>query len=421
MKYDIVIIGGGTAGYVAGSILARKGKKVLVAEKEKFGGVCVNFGCVPSIFLFDATFLLNRFKEIVYYIGLDGEIEYKDLLFSKRNEIIDYLSNAGRKLIEDSGGETELGEVEIISPSTVKVNGRIVEFDNLIIATGSKPMVPSINGIENTLSEDDAVNLNSVPSSMVIIGGGYAGVEIAQMYSRLGSQVTLLSRSKILPTFPEDARSIIKDSLEFDGVNIEENIRIVKIHDGKVITEKGEVEGNVIVYATGRRPQLPKGIEILGLSINECGIVVDKYRRVKNNVYAIGDVIDKERKTAHSAILDAVIASLHILKDATFLPLIDNLKIPQVLYTDPQVGIVGNDKEAKEFSVFPFAATTRAIINGFKDGYVKLGINERNEIVFGEVIGDKAEELINILTLVVNNRIRIESLALMSFVHPSFS
>lgn len=287
----------------------------------------------------------------MYYIGLDGEIEYKDLLFSKRNEIIDYLSNAGRKLIEDSGGETELGEVEIISPSTVKVNGRIVEFDNLIIATGSKPMVPSINGIENTLSEDDAVNLNSVPSSMVIIGGGYAGVEIAQMYSRLGSQVTLLSRSKILPTFPEDARSIIKDSLEFDGVNIEENIRIVKIHDGKVITEKGEVEGNVIVYATGRRPQLPKGIEILGLSINECGIVVDKYRRVKNNVYAIGDVIDKERKTAHSAILDAVIASLHILKDATFLPLIDNLKIPQVLYTDPQVGIVGNDKEADRKSV----------------------------------------------------------------------
>ncbi|MCH4816013.1 MAG: NAD(P)/FAD-dependent oxidoreductase [Saccharolobus sp.] len=420
MKYDIVVIGGGTAGYVAGSILARKGKKVLVIEKEKFGGVCVNFGCVPSIFLFDVTFLLNRFKEIAYYLGLDGKIEYKDLLFSKRNEIINYLSNAGRRLIEDSGGETELGEAEIISRSEVKVNGRIVEFDKLIIATGSKPLIPNIDGIEDAISEDDAVNLNSIPSSMVVIGGGYAGVEIAQIYSRLGSQVTLLSRSEILPTFPEDIRSVVKDSLEFDGVNVVENTRIVKLRDGKVITEKGEIEGNLIVYATGRRPQLPKGIEKLGLEINECGIIVDKYKQIRDNVYAIGDVIDKERKTAHSAMFDALVASLHILKETTFIPP-DNFKIPVVLYTDPQVGVIGDHKEAKKFSVFPFAATTRAIINGIKDGYVKIGINERNEIVFGEVIGDKAEDLINILTLVVNNRMRIESLALMPFVHPSLS
>ncbi|QGA69272.1 dihydrolipoyl dehydrogenase family protein [Sulfolobus sp. E11-6] len=420
MKYDIVVIGGGTAGYVAGSILARKGKKVLVIEKEKFGGVCVNFGCVPSIFLFDVTFLLNRFKEIAYYFGLDGEIGYKDLLFNKRNEIINYLSNTGKKLIEDSGGETELGEAEIISPSEVRVNERIVEFDKLIIATGSKPIIPNIDGIEAAISEDEAVILNSIPSSMVIIGGGYAGVEIAQIYSRLGSQVTLLSRSRILPTFPEDARSVIKDSLEFDGVNIVENTKIMKLRDGKVIIEKGEVEGDVIVYATGRKPQLPKGVEKLGLEIGECGIVVDKYKQIKNNVYAIGDVIAKERKTAHSAIFDAVIASLHIIKENTLIPP-DDFKIPSVLYTDPQVGIIGDYKEAKEFSVFPFAATTRAIINGIKDGYVKIGINERDEIVFGEVIGDKAEELINILTLVVNNRMKIDSLALMPFVHPSFS
>jgi len=87
MKYDIVVIGGGTAGYVAGSILARKGKKVIVIEKEKFGGVCVNFGCVPSIFLFDVTFLLNRFKEIVYYLGLDGEIEYKDFFLVREMKL----------------------------------------------------------------------------------------------------------------------------------------------------------------------------------------------------------------------------------------------------------------------------------------------------------------------------------------------
>ncbi|WP_338602043.1 NAD(P)/FAD-dependent oxidoreductase [Sulfolobus tengchongensis] len=420
MRYDVVVIGGGTAGYIAGSILARKGKRTLVIEKKKFGGVCVNSGCVPSIFLFDVTFLLTRLKEVAYYLGLEGKVEYRNAL-QKRNEIVEYLSNAGKKLIEDAGGETEIGEAEIISPNEIKINEKVVEFDKLIIATGSKPKIPNIKGIEYAISEDEAVNLNEIPESMVIIGGGYAGVEIAQFFSRLGSTITLLSKATILPNLSEDARRSVRDSLEFDGVNLVENVQINRIHGEGVFTNKGEFHGEIIVYATGREPQLPKGVEKIGLYTNECGVIVNEYKQAKGNIYAIGDVTNKERKTAHSAIFDAVVASLHIMDEKSLLHKINGYKIPQVLYTDPQVGIVGEEKDANKFSIFYFNATTRAIINGIRDGYVKIGINKNGEIVFGEVIGDKSEELINILTLAINSKIKVENLALMPFVHPSLS
>jgi len=420
MEYDVVVIGGGTAGYVAGSILARRNKRVLVIEKNKFGGVCVNSGCVPSIFLFDATFLLSRLNEIGNYLGIDANAEITPSLFSKRNDIVEYLSDTGRKLVENSGAETIIGEAKIISRNEIKLDSKIIKFKKLVIATGTTAKTPNIEGIENAISEDEAVNLNCKPSSMIIIGGGYAGVEIAQFFSRLGTDVTLLSKSRLLRTFPDEARSVIKESLEFDGVNVVENVNIERIYGEKVYTNKGIFKGEIIVYATGRKPQLPEGIEKLNLNINSNGIVVDEYMNAGENVYAIGDVVDKERKTAHSAIFDAIISSLHILNDKITVRR-NNFKIPQVIYTDPQVGIVGNIYEAKKFSTFPFNATTRSIINGLREGYVKIGINEENEVVFGEVIGNKAEELINILTIIVNSKMRVESLVLMPFVHPSLS
>ena len=423
MEYDIVVIGGGTSGYIAGSVLGRKGKKVLVVEKEKFGGVCVNFGCVPSIFLFDVSFLLSRGKEIGYYIGLTNNVEFSSNLFEKRDEIVEYLSEAGRKLIEKSGGESSIGEARIISKNEIEIERKNIKFKKLIIASGSKPKKPRIEGIDNAISEDEAVRLKSKPSSMVIIGGGYAGTEIAQIFSRLGSNVTLLARKCFLSTLPEDARNIVRQSLEFDGVSITENVKINRIYGEKVYTDKGVFEGEIVVYATGREPNFPKGIENLDLKINENGIVVDENMKANENVYAIGDVVDKCNKTAHSAMFNAFIAALHILKDTDILRFVrkSDFKIPQVLYTDPQVGIVGDLREAKKFASFPFTASTRAIISGLREGYVKIGINENNEIVFGEVVGNKAEELINTLTIIVNSKMRIESLALIPFVHPSFS
>ncbi|AOL15535.1 pyridine nucleotide-disulfide oxidoreductase [Sulfolobus sp. A20] len=424
MEYDAVIVGGGTAGYVAGSVLARSRKKVLVVEKNKFGGVCVNYGCVPSIFLYDVTFLLNRLRELGFYLGLNISAELNENLFFRRNEIVEYLSNAGKKLIEDSGGDTLFGEAKVISPNEIEVDSKIIRFKKLIIASGSSPSPPDLEGVNNAINEDEAVNLNYVPNSMIVIGGGFAGVEISQFFVRLGSNVTLVTRSSILRCVPEDARKVIRESLEFDGIEIIENTFIKKIENKKVIiNDNREINGEVVIYATGRKPNFPIGIEKLGLNISPNGIKTDKFRRALENVYAIGDVVDKTNKTAHSAMLDAIIASLHILGDNRLMSVIDqfNFKIPQVVYTDPQVGVVGDVREARKFETFPFNATTRAIIGGLREGYVKIGVNDRDEIVFGEVVGKNAEELINILTIAVNLKLSVEKLALLPFIHPSFS
>ncbi|AHC50836.1 FAD-dependent pyridine nucleotide-disulfide oxidoreductase [Sulfolobus acidocaldarius SUSAZ] len=419
MEYDVVVVGGGTAGYIAGSILARKGKKVLVTERERFGGVCVNYGCVPSIFFYDVTYFLNRGKEIGNYLGIEIETKESKRFFLRRDELISYLSDAGKRLIENAGGDTEIGETRILTNNRVKVNGKEIDFKRIIIASGTKPLRPKIQGKENAISEDEAVRLNYIPSSVVIIGGGFAGIELAQYFSRLNSNVTLLTRRKILRTFPEDAVNFLRQSLEFDGVKLIENTRVTNISKRIVETDKGNFEGEVVVYATGREPDLPKGIENIKVMTGENGVVTNERLRAGENAYAIGDVVDKANKTAHSAMLDAIICSMDILGIAHVN--VKNIKIPRVLYTDPQIGVIGDINDAVKFGYFPFNASTRAIISGNREGYVKIGINEKNEIVFGEVIGEKAEELINILTLAVNSKMTVEQLSLIPFVHPSLS
>jgi dihydrolipoamide dehydrogenase len=416
-----VVIGGGSAGYVAGSVLGREGKEVIVIEKGKFGGVCVNSGCVPSIFLSDISFLFSRLNEIGNYKGLEISVtDSKGNFFSKRNEIIEYLSNAGKELVKNSGAEVIEGEAKIVSPNEVEVEGKRISFDKLIVATGSIPLKPSIKGIERAISEDEAVNLNYVPSSLVVIGGGYAGVEIAQIYARLGSEVTLITRGKVMKYLDEDGQKIIKDSLDWDGVELIENCEVEEIGEHEVVTKKGmRKKGEVVVYATGRKPNFPKGIDKLGIKYNDNGIVVNDLLQTTNSrVYSAGDVIDKEKKVAHVAMLEGIISALN---SSGKMERIDYFSVPQVIYTDPQIGIVGDRKLAVKECKFPLSATTRAIIKGLREGYAKIGVDGKGKIVYGEVVADVAEELVNELAIAIKVGMTCKDLALTALVHPSLS
>ncbi len=418
MKYDVVVIGGGSAGYVAGSVLARNGKKVLVVEKDRFGGVCVRSGCAPSIFLYDASFFLTRFTELGNYKGISIDVKAKDP-FKKRNEVVDYLSTAGEKLVEDAGADVIKGEARISGNSSLLIDGKGVEFDRVVIATGSSPSLPCIKGVEQGITEDEAVNLSFTPTDMVVIGGGFAGVEIAQFYARLGSTVSLITRGRILKCLSEDARNAILTSLEWDGVKVIENCE-PREQDGKVVKATcGELKGEVTVYATGRKPNFPVGLNLLDVNYNSRGIVTDQSMRTSNpKVWAAGDVVDKERKVAHSAMMEGFISSLNILGRELR---IDRLPVPHVIYTDPQVAVVGDVNLATSFRRFPMNASTRAIIYGLTEGYTKLGIDKENRVVYGEVVSNNAEEIVNLLVLAIKLRIKVEELALLPLVHPSVS
>ena len=418
MEYDVVVIGGGTAGYTAGVILGRRGKKVAVIEKDRFGGTCVNYGCVPSIFLYDISFFYSRLSEIGNYKGIEINLKLNDF-FSKRDDIIDYLSTAGKKLIENAGGETIEGEAVIKDKNTIDVNGKEIKTKEIFIASGTKPKPPKIEGIENAISEDEAVRLKSIPSSMVVIGGGVAGTEIAQIFAKLGTKVTLVTRGKVMKELLEDARKILLDALEFDGVDILENVKIERIVGEKVVTNKGEFDGEIVVYATGREPNYPKGFEKLGIEIGRDGIIVNERMQTNvKNVYAIGDVVNKEKKVAHVAYMEAIVASLNSIGTCEYM---DYTGVPQVIYTDPQIGIVGEKEKAVKFLKFPFNADTRAIIKGIREGFAIIGIDKNGTIVYSEIVGDNAEELINIMALAIRKRVTIRDLAFTIFTHPSLS
>ncbi len=413
--YEALVIGGGSAGYVAGSILARKGLETAVAEKGKFGGVCVNAGCVPSIFLFDSSFMLARWKEIGDYKGIETDVNFSESTFSKRDEIVSYLSSAGKSLVENAGGHVFSGEAKITQRGVAEVDGERIAFRKLIVATGSIPNSPL-----GTISEDEAVNLHCVPKDMVVVGGGYAGVEIAQIFARLGSSVKLVTRGRMLKDFSDRAHDYVIQSLEFDGVEVKEFHEVKEIQDGHVVTDKGIIKGEVIVSATGRRPNVPDGLsKYYKVKVNENGIAVGRNMVSDDpDVLAVGDVVDKHNKTAHSAMFEAMVASLNL----SGTPLEVNYDcIPQVVYTDPQVGKVGVMKKAVKTMEYQFNAVTRATIAGIREGLVRLGVNERNEVVYGEVIGKNAEELINTITLAVKYKVTLFQLATTVFVHPSLS
>ncbi len=319
--------------------------------------------------------------------------------------------------MENSGGATFLGEAKI-NGSIIEVEGEKLEYDNLIIASGSSPSLPRIKGVENGLTEDQAVNLNHIPKELIVVGGGFAGTEIAQFYARLGSTVTLVTKGRILKDVSDDARTIVRDSLEWDGVTVRENCEPVYQDRELLKTTCGEFRGEV-VYATGRRPNFPTGLESLHIEANCNGIKVDKSMRTSNpKVWAIGDVVDKERKVAHSAMMEGYISSLSILgRDVR----VDYTVVPQVVYTDPQVAVVGRPREVKRVSKFPLGASTRAIIHGIKEGYVKLGVDDEGKICYGEVVSQYAEEIINIIALAIKAQMKAEDLALLPLVHPSVS
>ncbi|MEM0373516.1 MAG: NAD(P)/FAD-dependent oxidoreductase [Sulfolobaceae archaeon] len=411
--YDVLVIGTGPAGYTASIILARAGKRVVVAEKGKVGGLCVNLGCVPSIFLHDLAYYYYKLPEVCKNYGLEITTKLSNYM-EELERIINQLSDAGRYLIQDAGAELIYGEAEIIDFHHAKVGGKIISFDKLIIASGTSP-----NFIPGTIPVDELFRTKKFPSSVIIIGGGYAGVETAQMLSRLGSKVTLISRSKILKNLSEDARKQIIESLLWEEIEIIDDIKKFEIKENKVIIDNKELKADIIVSAIGRKPNIPKGLEKLGVKFDSNGIIVDHLMKTNvENVYAIGDIVNHRNKLAHKAIMEGIVASQNILGNQIT---IDYESIPEVIYTDPQIAFVGNKESAVRVLKFPFLASTRAIISGERIGYIKLGIDKHERVVYGEIVHSRAEDLINVLTMAVRLKVSVKDLALMSFAHPSLS
>lgn len=441
-KYDLVVLGGGTAGLVSAAGGAFLGAKVALVERDKLGGDCLYYGCVPSKALIKSAkiaSLMRRAKEF----GINEvpvEVDFPAVMERMRNAIQTISPHDDPARFRKMGVMVYLGNAASFnSPHEVAVDGEVLKAKSVIIATGSHSIVPPIEGIQETgyITHVEALELKELPRSIVIVGAGPIGVEFAQLFARFGSRVTLISsRPAPLPHEDDDVRFALRHYLEADGIDFKGGYRAVSVrreNGEKVVVasnkrgESIEARGEEIFIAAGRAPTVDGlGLENAGIELDGKGIKVDEHlRTTAPNVYAAGDITGKYLFT-HIADFQAKTA----LSNALF-PVktkINYRVIPWATFTDPEVARVGlTETEARaehsEVQVFsyPFNDLDRAITDGETNGFVKIVTGNKGKILGGHIIGPEAGNLIHEIVLAMQNDIPVQGLSRTIHVYPTLS
>lgn len=439
-QYDIIIIGGGPAGYPAAIYAARNKAKVAIVESEEFGGTCLNKGCIPTKTLIKSASLLNEIKAARQYgINVDGlSFEWKNVLENK-NKVVKSLTRGVSSLLKQNGVDIYKGKGVLLDKNTVKVYG--VKEENLtgrkiIIASGSEPVTIPVPGaeLEGVITSNEALNLKELPKSMVIIGGGVIGVELGYVYKSFGVDVTIIEMlPDILPRQDSDAIKVVKDSLLKEGIKIFTEAKLLSLEKrDKMLCVNYETKGEVIcmeaekvLISIGRKPEISV-INSLPIECDKRGIVVDDYMRTSmDGVYAVGDVTGKSM-LAHVATHQALTAVKNALGHERKMMY---SVIPSCIYTNPQLASVGlTEEEAKErfgsikIGKFPFSASGKAKTIGETNGFVKIISDTKwNEILGVHIVGTHATELIAEAALAMKMECTAEEIAETVHAHPTMS
>ena len=416
-EIEVVIIGGGPGGYVAAIKAAHLGLKALLVEKDKLGGVCLNWGCIPTKALVSTAELLNNLQRA----GEFG-IQVKDYSFDfpaimKRKDLITQrLSSGVGQLMKANQVRVIKGEGQIIEPGTVEVTGtagekEIIKTKNIIIATGSKVMRLPIPGIdsEGVITSNEALSLSELPSRMLIIGGGVVGIEFAGIFKTLGVEVTVVEMlPRILLPIDEEIAFRLTQLLKRKGIEILTDCKVkeIKKNNGNlevlISTNNGEkkLETEKVLLAAGRVPELGNiDVQGLGIELDKRAIKVDEKMRTNiPGIYAVGDVVGKIM-LAHVASREGIVAVENISGKEV---LMDYKVVPNCVFSMPEVASVGlTEEEAREennnikISKFPFMANGKALGMGEIEGMVKIIADaDTSELLGFHILGAHASDLI---------------------------
>lgn len=436
--YHVAVIGGGPAGYVAAIKAAQLGAKVAIVEKSEFGGTCLNKGCIPTkTFLRNAEILEGvaqaaargiSFADPSFTVDMKKLVAYKDSVVKK-------LTGGVYSLLKSNGVEVFRGTAAINKDKDVVINGKeIIKADKIILAGGSKVARIPIPGIEHpaVMTSDDILSLQEQPSSMVVIGGGVIGVEMAQALGALGTKVTIVEMAdRIIPALDKEVSETLRQDLEKMGITVKTSESIDRIEDraGRLaaVLKSGEViEADKALLSIGRVPDL-EGVGELELEIEKGKVKVDKYMETSvKGVYAPGD-INGIKMLAHTAFRMAEVAAENALHgNHVELKL---LSAPSVVYTRPEVAMVGlTEEQAREHygevrvGKFPFAANGRALASGENSGFVKVILdNKYGEILGIHIIGAMAAEMISQASLVMEIEATADEVLATIYGHPTYS
>ena len=436
-EFDVVVIGGGPAGYVAAIRAAQVGGKVAVVEKSELGGTCLNRGCIPTkTFLKNAEIIEGIEMSSKRGIILENEKFTVDMpkVVSLKNEIVKTLTNGVQGLLKSNSIKIFKGVGKINKDKDVVINGeKVLRTNKIILAGGSKVGSVNIPGIESkrVLTSDDILDLKELPKSLAVIGGGVVGVELGQAYLSFGSEVTVIEMmDRIVPGVDREASETLRKALEKKGMKILTSSKIKEIIDeGDKLRIKLEDKEDVIaekaLLSIGRVPDL-EAVGELDLEMERGKIKVDKYMETSvEGVYAPGD-INGIKMLAHAAFrMGEVAAENAILGNHREIKLETT---PSAIYTIPEVGMAGlTEEEAKEkydISVgkFAFVGNGRALASGDTTGFVKVIADKKyGEILGVHIVGQSAAEIINEASSLMAMEITVDEVIKTIHGHPTFS
>ena len=425
-KVDVAVIGGGVGGYIAAIRAAELGKSVALIEKEKLGGHCLNYACIPSKTLIHISDILHTAKNSEKFgITVDGiKLDAKKML-EWRMGVSKKLEEGVAFLCRSNGIDVFNGAATFLNSNTIQLTeGITIEFKKAIIATGSEPIpLASLPFGENIIDYKKALMMDSIPKTMIIIGGGYVSVELSMLYAKLGSEIHIIARSDILSRFDQEAVVILKKRMEDLGIKIHKNSSIISHDEKTVTTDKGEqLPYDKIVVAVGLSPFTE------GLGLNNTGVTTSKegFIEVDNslftsdkNILAIGDVAGNPM-LAHKAMRQGVIAGEAASDMKSFF---DNIVIPSVIFSDPEIAVAGTIEENDSIKIikFPMSAIGRSIAIDAKEGFVKIAYDKSMIVKGVEIVSKDANSMIAEAALAIEMGATLEDIASTIHPHPTLS
>lgn len=444
-NYDAIVIGGGPGGYVCSIRLGQLKQKVVCIEKEEVGGVCLNWGCVPSKALISASHTFEKMKDsAIMGLTVEGTVKHDvGKMQEWKGGIVKKLTGGVRGLLRGNGAELVVGEARVTGPNTVEVKtkeGTVETFQAkaIVIATGATTIeIPTFKfDGKQIIGAKEAVSLKEIPKRMLVIGGGVIGLELGCVYQKFGSEITVVEATpNLLPGIDADVSAVVEKKMVKHGAKIMKNAKAAgyeKNADGSLSVRIDLGEGkfdtvvcDTVLVAVGMRPNgAGLGLEEAGVKVERGFVPSDKQGRTNvPSIYSIGDV-SGQPMLAHKAskegeVVAEVIAGHKAAKDW--------VAIPGAIFTDPEVAVAGLTEEqakAKGLEIrvgkFPFAALGRAMAVNETDGFFKVVADKNTHELLGvQIVGPSATDLISEGALALEMRAFLEDIGLTIHPHPT--
>ncbi|MGY6172145.1 dihydrolipoyl dehydrogenase [Candidatus Mycoplasma pogonae] len=439
-EFDVIVIGSGPGGYLAAEEAGHAGLKTLIVEKEYWGGVCLNVGCIPTKALLKTSEIANYVRHAADYgVIVDNSKVAIDWtkMHERKNHVVKQLTTGIEMLMRQAKVKMAFGVAKFVGAHEVQVDDKVFRGKNIIIATGSTDRVVDLPGFSEgyaagkLLTSKEAINLAKKPKSMTIIGGGVIGVEFAQVFASAGVKVTILQNLKtILAALEPDVITEIEKKLKAQEIEIITETEVTKFDQDTIFYKKDgqehKIKSDVVLVSVGRVPE-SLGLEAVGIKVgNRHEVLVDEFCQTNiAGVYAIGDVVG-QKMLAHVAYKHAVVAVNHITgKGMKY----SDKVVPACIYTEPEIAVVGlTETEAKAQNKnyvavkYQFKFVGKAIAANATDGFAKFIIDkEFGEILGCHIVGAHATDLISEVIVAMDLETTIYDIASAIHPHPTFS